>query len=325
MYENEISYYTSGTRGLAYLHGRGRPRDLPDRRVRRLAALRGLFPDAYYRASRRGQNQYLKVRYSSPEQFNALCDKIQAKVRMLFLARGILCDFETKGKITTDEKSGSLAKLPFQVPYPCNMRDETDTWNYAAMIRFHTAPVYTVEEIDAILDGIVIDADAATATVKKKETLEKLVGALDKSNATAAQKTMVVERIKQVFTPETKDDLEHYLYEKVLRNERPSHAQKYNCWNHHAKRKTTTPRCLHKYNYRKRHDRHGRRRCLQEKLERPAPLCEAVFQAPSEIAHHGRGFDLLARQWAVLRGLGGYRQQGSKGRFDPATNRRGLR
>jgi hypothetical protein len=168
IFENQVSYYTSGTRGLGMIYmDVDAHKSYQTDEYDGLGILRELFPAAYYRASRRGQNQYLKVRYSSPEQFNALCDKVQAKLRLLFLSRGVMCDFETKGKITTD-KSGSLAKLPFTSNFHCNMRDETDDWNLASLIRFHTSPVYTVEEIESVLDSIVVDGEAVMATMEKK-------------------------------------------------------------------------------------------------------------------------------------------------------------
>ena len=226
MCENEVSYYTSGTQGLGLIY-----MDVDAHKLYQtdeydgLAALKELFPDAYYRASRRGQNQYLKVRYSSPEQFNALCDKVQEKLRLLFLSRGILCDFETKGKVTTAAKSGSLAKLPFTSPYPYNMRDETDAWNFSSLMRFHTSHIYTIEEIAQSLDSVVIDSDAAMAMAQKKEALERLERTLEKSNATEAQKRAAVEKVKHALDhiavmespQEALGDLERYLYETVLR------------------------------------------------------------------------------------------------------------
>lgn len=176
IFENQVSYYTSGSRGLGLIYNDvDAHEEFQTDEYDGLAALRELFSAAYYRASRRGQNQYLKVRYSSPEQFNALCDKIQEKVRLLFLSREILCDFETKGKITTDSesdddevdaKSGSLAKLPFTTF--CNMRDETDSWDFPSLMRFHKSPVYFVEEIEAILDGIVVDGEGRLIGVERR-------------------------------------------------------------------------------------------------------------------------------------------------------------
>ena len=183
IFEKQVSYYTSDSRGLGLIYmDVDAHEEYQTDEYDGLDILRELFSAAYYRASRRGQNQYLKVRYSSPEQFNALCDKVQENVRLLFLSRGILCDFETKGKITTDResddsevdpKSGSLAKLPFTTRRHCNMRDETDSWDFPSLIRFHTSPVYSVEEIEAILDNIVVDGEAIMQTVEKKEALEK--------------------------------------------------------------------------------------------------------------------------------------------------------
>ena len=72
----------------------------------------------YFRASRRGQNGYLKIRYSSIEEFNELADLVQEGLRRYFLHLGLLCDIEVKGTITHKGKSGRLAKLPFTTTMP---------------------------------------------------------------------------------------------------------------------------------------------------------------------------------------------------------------
>jgi hypothetical protein len=105
------------------------------------------------------------------------------------------------------------------------MRDETDAWNHGALMRFHESPIYTVEEIEAILDGVIIDGNTAQATAQKKEALERLERTLDRSNATESQKKALLEKVKPLLDrilrmespQEALDDLERYLYEKVLR------------------------------------------------------------------------------------------------------------
>ena len=72
----------------------------------------------YFRASKRGQNGYLKIRYQSIREFNDVAGQLQMTLQRLFLQLGILCDIEVKGTITHNDKSGSLAKLPFHNEVP---------------------------------------------------------------------------------------------------------------------------------------------------------------------------------------------------------------
>ena len=142
MEAGEITYYTSGRNGwgLLYLdidaHKLWQTDEYKARTI-----LQDLFPFGYFRASRRGQNGYLKIRYNTPEEFNQLADRLEEILARYFLSLNILCDFETKGTITNEGNSGSLAKLPFmQHRFPCNKRDETDDWNYTQLEKFVACP-----------------------------------------------------------------------------------------------------------------------------------------------------------------------------------------
>ena len=123
--EHKTTYFTSGKRGLGLLYldiDAHHPWQTDEYRAKEV--LQKVFPDGYFRASRRGQNGYLKVRYQTIEQFNAVAGSLQETLGRLFLQLGILCDIEVKGTITHNNKSGSLAKLPFtiNVPATCGTR-----------------------------------------------------------------------------------------------------------------------------------------------------------------------------------------------------------
>ena len=110
----EVTYFTSGKNGLGLLYldiDAHKPWQTDEYEAK--AILQELFPIAYFRASRRGQNGFLKIQYSTHQEFNDLAVRLEMRVRRLFLSRGILCDFEVNGSITTKDKSGSLGKLPF--------------------------------------------------------------------------------------------------------------------------------------------------------------------------------------------------------------------
>ena len=113
--DGQISYYTSGRnkQGLLYLDIDAHY-DWQTDEYRAKQILAKVFPFAYFRTSNRGQNGYLKVRYNSIAEFNELAKQVQNKIQHLFLHLGVLCDFEVKGTITDNGKSGLLAKLPFQ-------------------------------------------------------------------------------------------------------------------------------------------------------------------------------------------------------------------
>ena len=135
-----LSYYTSGKRGLGLLYldidAHYRFQNDADR-AREL--LQRFFP-AFFRTSNRGINGYLKVRYRTITQFNRMADDLERTLKRLFDHFGILCDIEVKGTITTDQKSGRLAKLPFLAKNPEDMKDETDTWDFEQLARFQRCP-----------------------------------------------------------------------------------------------------------------------------------------------------------------------------------------
>lgn len=80
--ERETSYYTSGKNGLAlaYLDINAHHRWQTDE-YQAKAVLQELFPFGYFRASRRGQNGYLKIRYSTAEEFNDLADRLERMLK----------------------------------------------------------------------------------------------------------------------------------------------------------------------------------------------------------------------------------------------------
>ncbi|QDT48888.1 hypothetical protein Pan258_29350 [Symmachiella dynata] len=152
MEDCDTSYYTSGKKGLGLLyldidaHHEWQTDEHWAKHV-----LKKLFPFGYYRASGRGQNGYLKVRYTSIEEFNRIAKSLEQQLKRLFLHLGILCDIEVKGTITHKGTSGSLAKLPFNQCYPCHMRDETDYWNYPQLRLFKACPIVNVRRIRNIV------------------------------------------------------------------------------------------------------------------------------------------------------------------------------
>jgi hypothetical protein len=170
----EVSYYTSGKNGLALAYldiDAHHPWQTDEYRAK--AVLEELFPFGYFRCSRRGQNGYLKIRYNTPEEFNDLADRLEKTLARLFLSRGILCDIEIKGTITTGQKSGSLAKPPFTTNYPCHRRDETDSWNYPQLEKFKACPVVNLRRIECIIGQIEIDEEKAAAFAKVKKRLDE--------------------------------------------------------------------------------------------------------------------------------------------------------
>lgn len=148
---DETTYYTSGKKrlGLLYLdidahHG------WQTDEYRAKAVLKKLFRFGYFRASPGGQNGYLKVRYNSIFEFNRAAGSLQQRLRRLFLHWGIFCDIEVKGTITHRGKSGSLAKLPFNNKFPCNMRDgptpgTTRSFGCSRRVRSRTSAGMTVK------------------------------------------------------------------------------------------------------------------------------------------------------------------------------------
>ncbi len=175
MEAGEITYSTSGRngRGLMYLDIDAHKLWQTDE-YKAKAILQELFPFGFFRASRRGQNGYLKIRYNTPEEFNQLADRLEEILARYFLSLNILCDFETKGTITNEGNSGSLAKLPFmQHRFPCNRRDETDDWNYTQLEKFVACPTVNVRRIEYIIGQIQIDEDKANTFEEHKRRLDE--------------------------------------------------------------------------------------------------------------------------------------------------------
>ena len=146
--EHQTTYFTSGKQGLALLYldiDAHHPWQTDEYRAKSI--LEKIFPQGYYRASNRGQNGYLKIRYNDIEEFNETANELQASLRRLFLHLGILCDVEIKGTITYGDKSGRLGKLPFQQKSGSNKRDETDSWNYPELEKFKACPLVSVRTI----------------------------------------------------------------------------------------------------------------------------------------------------------------------------------
>jgi hypothetical protein len=168
----EVTYFTSGKNGLGLLYldiDAHKPWQTDEYEAK--AILQELFPFAYFRASRRGQNGFLKIQYSTHQEFNDLAERLEMRVRRLFLSRSILCDFEVNGTITTGDKSGSLGKFPFTSL--CHMRDESDCWNYPQLRKFEASPIVNVRRVEYIMGQIEMDDDKAIAFFQHKINLEE--------------------------------------------------------------------------------------------------------------------------------------------------------
>lgn len=155
IHQQRTTYYTSGRKGLGLLYldiDAHHPWQTDEHRAK--AVLQRLFPEGFFRASRRGQNGYLKVRYTSTNDFNATAAYLQKILKRLFLHLGILCDVEVKGTITCNGKSGTLAKLPFNNRYPCHMRDETDCWGYKQLAAFKACPVLNATRVRVVAENM---------------------------------------------------------------------------------------------------------------------------------------------------------------------------
>jgi hypothetical protein len=172
---NRTTYYTSGRNGLGLLYldiDAHQPWQTDEYKAK--AVLQKLFPKAFFRASKRGQNGYLKVRYMTMQDFNATAARLQRVLKRLFLHLGILCDIEVKGTITCDGKSGSLAKLPFASPYPCDMRDETDCWNYPQLTKFQACGMVNAARIKVLAGEV--DARLDEAKIQQFGEYKKTLG-----------------------------------------------------------------------------------------------------------------------------------------------------
>ena len=174
--EREITYFTSGRKGLGLLYlDVDAHCDWQTDEYRAKEILKELFP-AYFRASSRGQNGYLRVRYTSIPEFNQIADRLEVSLKRLFLSLGILCDIEVKGTITDKGKSGRLAKLPFTNKYPCHMRDETDSWNYLQLEKFKSCPILNARRVEQIARGLeaVIDEEKVWRCSEYKKSLKEV-------------------------------------------------------------------------------------------------------------------------------------------------------
>ncbi len=181
--DNQTTYFTSGKMGLGLLyldidaHNEWQKDEYEAKGV-----LERLFPFEYFRSSRRGQNGYLKVRYTTIEEFNKLALYLQNVLQRLFLHLGILCDIEVKGTITHRGKSGSLAKLPFTNLYPCYQRDDTDHWNYETLAMFKASPIVNSRRIKHIVSQLDIDDDRVQRFAEYKRSLDVKEKAVKKTN-----------------------------------------------------------------------------------------------------------------------------------------------
>ena len=175
--EQETTYFTSGRKGLAMFYldvDAHHPWQTDEYRAK--AVLEKVFPSGYFRASNRGQNGYLKIRYQSIREFNEVADHLQKALKRLFLHLGILCDIEVKGTITHNGKSGSLAKLPFQTKCGCHMRDETDSWNYPQLEKFKACPVVKAHQVEYIvrrLENVIDEKKVRRFGEYKKSLVQK--------------------------------------------------------------------------------------------------------------------------------------------------------
>jgi hypothetical protein len=212
IFENQTTYFTSVTNGLGLLyldidaHHEWQKDEYEAKEI-----LKELFPFGYFRASGRGQNGYLKVRYSSIEEFNALASSLESVLKQHFLSAGILCDIEVKGKITTKKLSGSLAKLPFNNTYPCYMRDDTDSWNYRQLELFKSCLIINTNRIKHISSQLTFDEQRVRDTETHKQALieeEKAQQrASESTNLTVSQpaavKPVAPQKTKQVIKSKT--------------------------------------------------------------------------------------------------------------------------
>jgi hypothetical protein len=200
----DITYYTSGRHGLGLFYldvDAHHPWQTDEYEAK--AILQELFPFGYFRASRRGQNGYLKIRYNTAKEFNTLADRLQATMGRYFLSKGILCDFEVKGKITTEDGSGSLAKSPFGTPrYPCNMRDETDDWNGTFLEKFVNCPIVNTRRVEVIRQQLVIDEDKARHFAQSKRHLDESHKATEEAKKTPPRLPVIIKPVA-VIQPKT--------------------------------------------------------------------------------------------------------------------------
>ena len=188
IFNGRFSYFTSGKNGLGLLYQDAdahHPWQTDQDRAREL--LEADFPFAFFNHSARGENGYVKTRYIAVSVFNKVAARMQDVIRRWFLHNEILCDYETKGTITTPEKSGSLAKLPFHTsyeerlllqkrwqPFEEEMLSKWDHWCYYRLEEFKNKEIVNVARINEILNQIEarIDDDKVQRFAADKEEIK---------------------------------------------------------------------------------------------------------------------------------------------------------
>jgi len=139
--------------------------------------VRAAFPFAFHAPSGRGTNELVKVAHAGQiTRFNELCRRLQAAMRKVFNGAKILCDFEVKGTIT-DEKSGSLAKLPW------NRR-----WNYGRLEEFKACETITLYRLETIVVGLEQNADDADWAAERQALKKSESEAFQRAVEAAAEK-----------------------------------------------------------------------------------------------------------------------------------------
>ncbi|MBB02208.1 MAG: hypothetical protein CMJ47_06150 [Planctomyces sp.] len=187
IFNGRPSYGTSGSRGLGFLYlDTDAHHAWQTDQERARALLEAEFPFGFFRRSGRGENGYLKVRYIAVNVFNRAADRMQDVLQRWFLHNEILCDYETKGTITTREKSGSLAKLPFHTnyeerlllqrrwqPFEEELLEVCDHWCFYKLEEFKSKEIVSVARINRILDQIEakIDDDKVRRFAAHKEQI----------------------------------------------------------------------------------------------------------------------------------------------------------
>lgn len=184
--DDQISYYTSGRRGLGLLYlDIDAHEEWQTDQVQAREIIERFFEFGYFRNSPRGENGYLKLRYSSIDEFNDIANRLEKTLQRLFLHYGILCDFEIKGTITHGDKSGRLAKLPFASRYgprllhrkewgwwEWELLETTEDWCWTRLEQFKNKPTVDVRCVDRLSQQIEerIDEEqvARCATIKAK-------------------------------------------------------------------------------------------------------------------------------------------------------------
>ncbi|RCS47668.1 hypothetical protein DTL42_14205 [Bremerella cremea] len=218
IFKNWPSYYTGGKNGQAMFYqdtDAHHPWQIDQERAREL--LEADFPFGYFCRSRRGENSYLKARYNSVVAFNRTADRMQDVIRRWFLHNEILCDFETKGTITTDDKSGSLAKLPFHSsyeerllllrrwqPFEEEMLKSYDDWCYYRLEEFRAKETVNVARINRILENIEkrIDESKVHKFAAYKEEIRARHEAEQHDEARTPRRTSVAVSILEKKSPQ---------------------------------------------------------------------------------------------------------------------------